>query len=105
MFERFKTLTVNDGINLVRTTKDAVLLDVRPREEYKRGHVAGSINIPMDKLEQVKNRVRSLDTAIYVVGTAEHKPGAAARKIKKMGYTNVRASGFMEDHHGLLKKG
>jgi len=30
---------------------DAILIDVRPREEYQAGHIPGSISIPLRKLE------------------------------------------------------
>jgi rhodanese-related sulfurtransferase/predicted transcriptional regulator len=31
---------------------DAVLIDVRPREEYEAGHIEGARSIPLDELEQ-----------------------------------------------------
>ena len=104
LFDKIKDLTVNEGINRARTEKDAVLLDIRTREAYRKGHVAGTIHIPLDKLEQIKNRVQRTDVPIYVIGDYDHSPKKAARQLKKMGYTKAVPSGIMEDHHGLLKK-
>lgn len=104
IFEKYKTLTVNEGINRTRTEKGAVLLDVRPKEDYKKGHVAGAVNIPMDKMELIKTRIPSTDTRLYVVGDYNNNPKKAIRALKKLGYNNAIPSGNMEDHHGILKK-
>ena len=57
IFDRFKVLTVNDAINESRTDKNAVLIDIRAKDVYKRGYISGSINIPMTQLE-LKNVFR-----------------------------------------------
>ena len=41
IFDRFKVLTVNDAINESRTDKNAVLIDVRAKDVYKRGYIGG----------------------------------------------------------------
>ena len=100
-----KMLTVNDGINLARTQKGAVLLDIRPVDVFRRGYVAGSINIPLEKLkENAPKKLRNLNAPVYVVGSQDAKPRKAVHQLKKMGYTNVTPSGYMEDHQGFLKK-
>jgi rhodanese-related sulfurtransferase len=30
---------------------DVIVLDVRPREEYEAGHIAGAVSVPFDELE------------------------------------------------------
>ncbi|MDH5368720.1 MAG: metalloregulator ArsR/SmtB family transcription factor [Gammaproteobacteria bacterium] len=53
-------LTAKDNLDpipaaelLERVKQDLVtVLDVRPKEEFKAGHVQGAINVPMDELEQ-----------------------------------------------------
>lgn len=100
-----KMLTVNEGINCARTQKGAVLLDIRPTDVFKRGYVAGSINIPLDKLEEnAKKKIKDQNAPVYVIGSADAKPRKAVHQMKKMGYTNVIPSGYMEDHQGFLKK-
>ncbi len=104
LFDRFRELTVNEGINRARMEKGAVLLDIRPKEAFKKGHISGAVNIPLDRLEQVKNRIRSMDAAVYVVGDYNHSQKKAAKELKKMGYKNAVPSGSMEEHYGILKK-
>lgn len=94
--------SVNEGINLVRSTKDAVLLDVRTKEEYRRGHIKGSVNIPLEKIANIERRVPNKEAPLYITGNEGAKPIKAARAVRKMGYRHITTIGMMEDHHGLL---
>lgn len=38
---------INKGVEEFRNTRDAVLLDVRTSDEYKSGHIEGSLNIEL----------------------------------------------------------
>ena len=98
--------TVNDGINFARTSKGAELVDIRPKDIYKKGHVAGSVNIPMDNPEVIKLRIRDVETPLYIYGDFNHNPRKAAKLFKKMGYKNITLCGYIEEHVGnsMLKK-
>ena len=54
-----KKLTVNQARNKVTTSKNALLIDCRPKEEYAHGHVSGAISIPIEKIteERVCRRI------------------------------------------------
>ena len=45
-----KGADINEGVKQFRVNNNAVLLDVRSKEEYAAGHIPGSINIPLDRL-------------------------------------------------------
>lgn len=100
-----KALTVNEAINESRTNEHSVLVDVRSREAFRAGYVAGSINIPLDKAERIVTRIPDKDTTIYVIGSTASEPRKGVRAFKKLGYKNVVQGGYMEDHHGLLRHG
>lgn len=94
IFDRFKVLTVNDAINESRTDKNAVLIDIRAKDVYKRGYISGSINIPMTQLELIEKRVPDKEKKIYIVGSYDNEPKKAAKKLKKMGYENAIPGGI-----------
>ncbi len=98
--------TVNDGINFARTTKGGELVDVRPKEAIKKGHVAGAINVPIDNPDVIKLRVRDAEAPIYLYGDFDHTPRKAAKLFKKLGYKNITLCGYIEEHVGnsMLKK-
>ncbi len=98
--------TVNDGINFARTTKGAELVDIRTKDDFKNGHVAGAINVPLDNTDVIKLRIRNLETPLYIYGDFDHNPKKAAKIFRKMGYTNITPCGYIEEHVGnsMLKK-
>lgn len=47
----------------------AVLIDVRPREEYEAGHIEGAVSIPLDELlQRIKELPRSKTVVLYCRG-------------------------------------
>ncbi len=62
----FKRTDINKGVEDWITGKDAVLLDVRTVDEYRQGHIDGSLNIPLQNIHAVKNNIPDLDKPIYV---------------------------------------
>ena len=44
---------INKGVEEWRNTTNAVLLDVRTVDEYRQGHIDGSLNIPLQKIHAV----------------------------------------------------
>jgi len=67
--------------------RNALVLDVRTRAEYADGHVAGSLNIPLNELS---DRLRELDPARPVIACCAS--GARSAKAKGM----LEAAGFRE---------
>lgn len=101
-----RKITVNKVINQFRTSENAYLIDCREKAEYKNGHIAGSINYPIDKItdENILRRFPDKTSQFWIVGSYKQRPGAAVKKLKKLGYKNARFGGYMEEHHGMLTK-
>ncbi|MDH5736827.1 MAG: rhodanese-like domain-containing protein [Gammaproteobacteria bacterium] len=79
--------------NLVRLFNqgEAVILDIRDEKEFRQGHITGSISIPYGSLD---SRVAELDkykekTIVIVCKMGQHA-GAAGRKLKELGYLDVK---------------
>ena len=60
------TVDINTGVAEYETNDGAVLLDVRTAEEYRDGHIDGSVNIPLDRISSVENIVKDKSTPLYV---------------------------------------
>ena len=50
-FDLFKQNDINQGVKDYHNIPGAVLLDVRTPQEYREGHIPGSINIPLQQLD------------------------------------------------------
>jgi len=70
------------------------LLDVRQPHEWRKGHIHGSHNVP---LAQVRNRLGSLprERTIITVCASGHRSAAAARTLRRAGYTVENLKGGM----------
>lgn len=70
---------------------DAIIVDVRTPEEYREGHVAGSLNIPLDRL---KAELNNLDKKRPIVTCCR----SGARSATAAGL--LVSSGFMAHNGG-----
>ena len=78
--------------------EEALVVDLRPSQEFSSGHIAGSINVQVDKLEQhLTTKRHSKETPVILVC----KTGVASKKLGvsliKAGYldVNVVSGGMM----------
>ena len=53
LFDLFAGPDMNVGVQEWKASKGAVLLDVRSADEYGQGHIPGSVNVPLDRINQV----------------------------------------------------
>lgn len=96
--------TYEKGMEDWITGKDAVLLDVRTVDEYRQGHIDGSLNIPLQNIHAVKNNIPDLDKPIYVHCLSGGRSAQATSVLKSMGYTNVTDIGGINSYRGKVVK-
>lgn len=99
LFDRMEKKTINEGINIVRTTPGAVLVDIRSKEDFTKRHIAGAINIPYNRLDLAEHRLRKKDGLVYIYGSYYHKPKKVVKELRKLGFSNVHSCGFFEEHN------
>ncbi len=104
LFDFLRTADINDGIVEYRTTNGAVLLDVRTAEEYRNGHIDGSINLPLDRIHQIENIIKDKRTPLYVHCYSGSRSGQAVSYLKRSGYTNSANIGGINSYHGKVVK-
>ena len=100
----FKRPDINKGVEDWLGTEDAVLLDVRTVDEYRQGHIDGSLNIPLQNIHAVKNNIPDLDKPIYVHCLSGARSAQATSALKSMGYTNVTNIGGISAYRGKVVK-
>ena len=68
-----------------------VVINTLPSEAHRARHIPGSINIPVDHIDEVEDLIPFKDERIVVYcanASCEASP-KAARELESMGYTNV----------------
>ena len=106
MFELFRKKDMNQGRSKEwKNTEGAILLqDVRTTEEYREYHIDGSINIPLQSIDDAKCRSPDENQRIYVHCLSGVRSANAARFLKKSGYSDVIDIGGISSYRGPLTK-
>lgn len=71
----------------------AIILDVRSRSEFARGHVQNSINIPVDQLDNNLAKLKDKDQCIICCCASGIRSGMARKILQSRGYKNVMNGG------------
>jgi len=71
----------------------AVVLDVRTKGEFNGGHIRGSVNIPVDQLNNNIGRLSDKNKVIITCCASGNRSGMAKRILASKGYTQVYNGG------------
>ncbi len=91
-------------ITKYKSTPGAVLIDLRSPQDYREGHIPGSINIALTQLADVADYAEDLATPIFVHCYAGVRSRQAAGVLSVMGYTDITDLGGIEGYTGELVK-
>jgi phage shock protein E len=99
-FDLFTQTDINKELESFHATEEAVLLDVRTKEEYRTGHIPESINIPLDRIAGVARTVPDKDTPLFVYCQSGGRSAQAVTLLKQMGYRKVKNIGGILSYKG-----
>ncbi len=102
-FDFLKTPDINAGVADFRDTENAVLFDVRTKEEYDEGHVPDSINLPVDEIVKAEKLVEKNRT-VFTYCQSGARSSRAAQALKQMGFTDVRNIGGIMNYNGRTER-
>ena len=88
----FEMMKSTQAISIIKQDTNITLLDVRTKEEYKSGHIANSINIPLDKLKRNLQRLPK-NKKVLVYCRSGNRSISASRILKQYGYTPIDIKG------------
>lgn len=92
------TVTAQDVKNAIDTKEPCIVLDVRTPGEHTRAKIAGSINVPVDTIEEsIEKTIPDKTQKIYVYCLSGSRSVYAVDVMIKLGYTNV-----FDMSHGML---
>ena len=103
-FDFLKQPDINKGVMEYRNTDGAVLLDVRTPQEYREGHIPGSINIPLQQLDKAIDAYENKAVPLFVYCHSGARSRQAAAVLQSMGYTNVTNIGGITAYSGKVER-
>jgi phage shock protein E len=79
-----------DGAQARRLVAEgATLVDVRTPAEYRAGHIAGALNVPVDQLLQRAAELGDRDRPVVLYCRSGRRSALAARKLRELGFEQV----------------
>jgi rhodanese-related sulfurtransferase len=82
---------------------NGVLIDVRDREDYAKGHIPGAINIPMDYIDGDQVFMKRERPLVFYCDRGSQSI-LAARKYMQAGYEVVNVVGGFAYYKGYVEK-
>ncbi|MEF9915982.1 MAG: rhodanese-like domain-containing protein [Lachnospiraceae bacterium] len=89
---------------LAKNTPGAIILDVRNVDEYEKGHIPGSTNIPISKITGVETIIQDKSTPLFVYCLSGSRSKRACSFLQKVGYTQVKNIGGISDYKGEIER-
>lgn len=79
--------------------EDALLIDLRPRQNYAYRHIDGAMNIPFRELEHNLGRLPKDKTLVFYCQRGSQSL-MACRQLSAMGYKTVSVTGGLNYYRG-----
>lgn len=74
---------------IMQKDTDAILLDVRSKQEFEEGHLDGSLNIPLYELKNQLEKLPDKNCTIMIYCASGHRSKQAKEELEEIGYKNV----------------
>ncbi len=92
---------MNEGLQEYRSTKGAVLIDVREPEEYRSGHIPNALNIPLGYIQRLP---AERETPVFVYCLRGSRSRHAVAVLRKAGFKKVKSIGGIRQYRGPIEK-
>ncbi len=95
---KIQSIPMKEALKKLEKREDPItLLDVRLPYEYEKGHLKGSINIPLSQLERAKTKIGDKDQKLFVYCRTGARSAQACAILMKMGFSNPVNIGGIEE--------
>lgn len=86
----YTKISAQEAKKMMEEQPSITVVDVRTRQEFEAGHIAGALNIPNEIIGTSKvEALPDLDATILVYCRSGARSSQAARKLIALGYTNI----------------
>lgn len=94
---------IDSGVCEYIATPGAVLLDVRTPEEFRKGRIPGSTNVPLQCIDVVEDVVEDKNVPLFVYCHSGSRSSRAVGALMDMGFKNVKNLGGIAAYTGRVE--
>ena len=103
-FDLFQRSNINEELKVCKSTPGSVLLDVREEDEYREGHIPGSVNLSVMRVKaDVQRLIPDKGTPVFLYCYSGARSGQAVSVMKGLGYENVTNLGGIAGYKGEVE--
>lgn len=100
----FEQISQLEAKRIMAGEEDYIILDARTEGEYATGHIPGAICIPNESIGTVMPpELPDLEQLILVYCRSGNRSKQAAKKLAKIGYTNIKEFGGIMTWDGEIE--
>jgi rhodanese-related sulfurtransferase len=88
---------LSNQVNMISKT----IIDVRTPEEFRGGHVAGSINIPLQEVQRRVEEIKAMPQPILLCCASGARSGSATAFLKSVDVDCENGGGWMEVNYRI----
>ena len=103
LFDFLKSPDINAGVAAFARTPKAILLDVRTQEEFAKGRVPRSKNMPLHEIRKADKEIPDRSTPLFVYCLSGARSRQAVSELRHMGYQNVTNIGGINGYRGAVE--
>lgn len=81
--------------NIIKEKKGSIV-DVRTRQEYSGGHVANSINIPLNEIQDRLEEIQNLESPLILCCASGNRSGQAQHYLSQKGIDCYNGGSWLE---------
>ena len=102
----FKSISMAEGLKLMASDNNFILLDVRTPEEFAAGHIPGALQLTNETFtkQDAEKLLKDKSQTIYVYCRSGRRSKQSSQKLIDFGYTNVIEIGGILDYNGPVEK-
>lgn len=99
----YRRISMDEAITMMEQEKGYIILDVRRPDEYEAGHIPNAINVPNETIgESDIPELPDKEQLIMVYCRSGRRSKEAAKKLVRLGYTNIVEFGGILDWTGEI---
>jgi len=74
--------------------RGAQIIDVRMAGEFKTGHISGSVNIPLEVIQNKVEQIKHYNKPVITCCVSGMRSGVASRKLRKAGIEAINGGSW-----------
>ena len=95
----YQQISQDKAKQMMEEQEDAIVLDVREKEEYETGHIPGAVLLPLGTIEEDRaaSVIPKTDSVVLVYCRSGRRSKQASQALAELGYTQIYEFGGIND--------